>query len=100
MNGYSVTLSGPAPWGFRLQGGKDFSMPLTVSRVSLILLAPTPDTELCDFQLLIRGIFCSEDVIARKAGKHTLSTFPTKKFHPLFSLSPGKLTFFGRDQKV
>lgn len=33
MNVYTVTLSGPAPWGFRLQGGKDFSMPLTVSRV-------------------------------------------------------------------
>lgn len=34
MNVYSVTLGGPSPWGFRLQGGKDFSMPLTVSRVS------------------------------------------------------------------
>ncbi|KAL7861149.1 hypothetical protein AOLI_G00174980 [Acnodon oligacanthus] len=34
MNVYCVTLAGPAPWGFRLQGGKDFSMPLTVSRVN------------------------------------------------------------------
>uniref|UniRef100_A0A8C3A0R9 PDZ and LIM domain 7 n=1 Tax=Cyclopterus lumpus TaxID=8103 RepID=A0A8C3A0R9_CYCLU len=34
MSVYSVTLSGPAPWGFRLQGGKDFSMPLTVSRLT------------------------------------------------------------------
>ncbi|KAL0974344.1 hypothetical protein UPYG_G00219130 [Umbra pygmaea] len=34
MNTYNVTLSGPAPWGFRLQGGKDFSMPLTVSRLT------------------------------------------------------------------
>ncbi|KAK5865009.1 hypothetical protein PBY51_016205 [Eleginops maclovinus] len=34
MNIYSVNLSGPAPWGFRLQGGKDFSMPLTVSRLT------------------------------------------------------------------
>ncbi|KAK5611823.1 PDZ and LIM domain protein 7 [Crenichthys baileyi] len=34
MNMYTVTLSGPAPWGFRLQGGKDFSMPLTVSRLT------------------------------------------------------------------
>lgn len=32
---YSVILLGPAPWGFRLQGGKDFNMPLTISRVSL-----------------------------------------------------------------
>ncbi|XP_072549061.1 PDZ and LIM domain protein 7 isoform X2 [Salminus brasiliensis] len=34
MNVYCVTLAGPAPWGFRLQGGKDFSMPLTVSRLT------------------------------------------------------------------
>jgi len=34
MNIYSITLEGPAPWGFRLQGGKDFSMPLTVSRLT------------------------------------------------------------------
>lgn len=31
---YSVTLLGPAPWGFRLQGGKDFSLPLTISRLT------------------------------------------------------------------
>jgi len=29
-----VVLHGPAPWGFRLAGGKDFSQPLTISRVS------------------------------------------------------------------
>uniref|UniRef100_A0A8K9Y6I6 PDZ and LIM domain 7 n=1 Tax=Oncorhynchus mykiss TaxID=8022 RepID=A0A8K9Y6I6_ONCMY len=34
MNIYCITLNGPAPWGFRLQGGKDFSMPLTVSRLT------------------------------------------------------------------
>ncbi|XP_041079390.1 PDZ and LIM domain protein 7 isoform X5 [Polyodon spathula] len=34
MDVYTVTLEGPAPWGFRLQGGKDFSMPLTVSRLT------------------------------------------------------------------
>lgn len=33
MSTYTVTLNGPAPWGFRLQGGKDFNMPLTISRV-------------------------------------------------------------------
>eukprot|EP00079_Xenopus_tropicalis_P027446 XP_012821735.1 PREDICTED: LIM domain-binding protein 3 isoform X6 [Xenopus tropicalis] len=31
---YNVSLSGPGPWGFRLQGGKDFNMPLTISRVT------------------------------------------------------------------
>ncbi|XP_033974659.1 PDZ and LIM domain protein 5a isoform X2 [Trematomus bernacchii] len=34
MSSNSVTLLGPAPWGFRLQGGKDFSMPLTISRLT------------------------------------------------------------------
>ncbi|XP_066047703.1 LIM domain-binding protein 3 isoform X4 [Chamaea fasciata] len=31
---YSVNLNGPGPWGFRLQGGKDFNMPLTISRIT------------------------------------------------------------------
>uniref|UniRef100_A0A2I3HS92 PDZ and LIM domain 5 n=1 Tax=Nomascus leucogenys TaxID=61853 RepID=A0A2I3HS92_NOMLE len=34
MSNYSVSLVGPAPWGFRLQGGKDFNMPLTISSVT------------------------------------------------------------------
>ncbi|XP_070696837.1 LIM domain-binding protein 3a isoform X2 [Pempheris klunzingeri] len=34
MSAYTVSLPGPGPWGFRLQGGKDFNMPLTISRIS------------------------------------------------------------------
>ncbi|KAM9858480.1 PDZ and LIM domain protein 5a isoform 3-T3 [Aulostomus maculatus] len=34
MSNYSATLLGPAPWGFRLQGGKDFNMPLSISRLT------------------------------------------------------------------
>uniref|UniRef100_A0A3B4WJJ1 PDZ domain-containing protein n=1 Tax=Seriola lalandi dorsalis TaxID=1841481 RepID=A0A3B4WJJ1_SERLL len=34
MSSYTVSLPGPGPWGFRLQGGKDFNMPLTISRIS------------------------------------------------------------------
>lgn len=30
----NVLLEGPAPWGFRLCGGKDFNQPLTITRVS------------------------------------------------------------------
>ncbi|XP_068178306.1 PDZ and LIM domain protein 3-like [Antennarius striatus] len=30
----NVVLDGPAPWGFRLTGGKDFSQPLTISRIT------------------------------------------------------------------
>ena len=29
-----IVLDGGGPWGFRLQGGKDFGIPLNVSRVS------------------------------------------------------------------
>ncbi|XP_066303479.1 PDZ and LIM domain protein 3-like isoform X2 [Branchiostoma lanceolatum] len=31
---YQVTLPGPAPWGFRLSGGKEFSLPLFIFRVT------------------------------------------------------------------
>ncbi|XP_054834603.1 PDZ and LIM domain protein 7 isoform X1 [Eublepharis macularius] len=34
MDSYKVVLDGPAPWGFRLQGGKDFNMPLSISRLT------------------------------------------------------------------
>ncbi|CAJ1066877.1 LIM domain-binding protein 3 isoform X2 [Xyrichtys novacula] len=34
MSVYNVSLPGPGPWGFRLQGGKDFNMPLTISRIT------------------------------------------------------------------
>uniref|UniRef100_A0AAY4BZJ8 LIM domain binding 3a n=1 Tax=Denticeps clupeoides TaxID=299321 RepID=A0AAY4BZJ8_9TELE len=34
MSSYTVNLAGPSPWGFRLQGGKDFNMPLTISRIT------------------------------------------------------------------
>ncbi|CAM5159972.1 unnamed protein product [Natator depressus] len=30
----TVALTGPSPWGFRLVGGKDFSTPLTISRIN------------------------------------------------------------------
>lgn len=57
MNMYTVTLSGPAPWGFRLQGGKDFSMPLTVSRVRSKLFSLFVFTEFSGMCLM----FCIND---------------------------------------
>ncbi|NXW49658.1 PDLI2 protein, partial [Nyctiprogne leucopyga] len=29
----TVTLAGPAPWGFRITGGRDFGKPITISKV-------------------------------------------------------------------
>ena len=38
MSEYEVILDGGGPWGIRLQGGKDFGVPLNVARVSLLAL--------------------------------------------------------------
>lgn len=53
---YSVTLSGPAPWGFRLQGGKDFNMPLTISRLTDAGKAAKGGIAVGDLVLSIDGI--------------------------------------------
>lgn len=42
-----MSLVGPAPWGFRLQGGKDFNMPLSISRVSAFASLPACGYLLC-----------------------------------------------------
>ncbi|XP_072138550.1 PDZ and LIM domain protein 1 isoform X3 [Mobula birostris] len=34
MSQLRISLRGPAPWGFRLVGGKDFEQPLTISRIT------------------------------------------------------------------
>lgn len=48
MSAYTVSLAGPGPWGFRMQGGKDFNTPLSISRVGdqLVGLGPASTSEL------------------------------------------------------
>ncbi|XP_051924597.1 PDZ and LIM domain protein 5a isoform X4 [Hippocampus zosterae] len=53
---YNVTLSGPAPWGFRLQGGKDFNLPLTISRLNDSGKAAKAGVAIGDKVLSIDGI--------------------------------------------
>ncbi|CAJ1070593.1 PDZ and LIM domain protein 5b isoform X2 [Xyrichtys novacula] len=53
---YSVTLAGPAPWGFRLQGGKDFCLPLTISRLTDGGKAAKAKISIGDIILSIDGI--------------------------------------------
>ncbi|XP_075057706.1 PDZ and LIM domain protein 5 isoform X5 [Mixophyes fleayi] len=53
---YSVSLVGPAPWGFRLQGGKDFKMPLTISRLNDGGKAAKANIGIGDVVLTIDGI--------------------------------------------
>lgn len=37
---YTAALRGGGPWGFRLQGGKDFGSPLAISKVARRKLCP------------------------------------------------------------
>uniref|UniRef100_A0A1A8IGM5 PDZ and LIM domain 5b n=1 Tax=Nothobranchius kuhntae TaxID=321403 RepID=A0A1A8IGM5_NOTKU len=53
---YSVSLAGPAPWGFRLQGGKDFCQPLTISRLTDGGKAVKAGISIGDIILSISGI--------------------------------------------
>ncbi|XP_043559657.1 PDZ and LIM domain protein 7 isoform X2 [Chiloscyllium plagiosum] len=55
MELYKVTLEGPAPWGFRLQGGKDFNKPLTMSRITPGSKADLANIGLGDMVLSING---------------------------------------------
>ncbi|XP_074928597.1 LIM domain-binding protein 3 isoform X7 [Chelonoidis abingdonii] len=53
---YNVTLNGPGPWGFRLQGGKDFNMPLTISRITPGSKAAQSHMNQGDFVVAIDGV--------------------------------------------
>ncbi|KAM6269432.1 PDZ and LIM domain protein 5 isoform 11-T13 [Porphyrio hochstetteri] len=56
MSNYTVSLVGPAPWGFRLQGGKDFNMPLSISRLNDGGKAARAHVGIGDVVLTIDGI--------------------------------------------
>uniref|UniRef100_UPI00398E8DAD PDZ and LIM domain protein 5-like isoform X3 n=1 Tax=Pristiophorus japonicus TaxID=55135 RepID=UPI00398E8DAD len=70
MSNYSVSLHGPAPWGFRLQGGKDFNMPLTISRLSEGGKAAQASIEVGDVVLSIDGV--STDGMAHLAAQNKI----------------------------
>ncbi|XP_072351414.1 PDZ and LIM domain protein 5-like isoform X2 [Scyliorhinus torazame] len=70
MSNYTVTLQGPAPWGFRLQGGKDFNMPLTISRLSEGGKASQASIEVGDVVLSIDGV--STDGMAHLAAQNKI----------------------------
>ncbi|KAJ8359522.1 hypothetical protein SKAU_G00160470 [Synaphobranchus kaupii] len=63
MSNYSISLAGPAPWGFRLQGGKDFNMPLTISRI-------TPGSKAAQGNLMQGDIIVAIDGVSTEGMTH------------------------------
>ncbi|XP_010893962.1 PDZ and LIM domain protein 5b isoform X2 [Esox lucius] len=53
---FNVSLVGPGPWGFRLQGGKDFCLPLTISRLTDGGKAAKANISVGDVVLSIDGV--------------------------------------------
>ncbi|XP_048885713.1 PDZ and LIM domain protein 4-like [Brienomyrus brachyistius] len=51
----TVILNGPSPWGFRLVGGRDFSTPLTISKITSGSKAEQAKLKLGDVILAING---------------------------------------------
>ncbi|NXM05805.1 PDLI2 protein, partial [Tyrannus savana] len=51
----TVTLPGPAPWGFRISGGRDFGKPVTVSKVTEHGKAAAGDLRAGDVIVTING---------------------------------------------
>ncbi|NXR02279.1 PDLI1 protein, partial [Sagittarius serpentarius] len=55
-----VTLTGPAPWGFRITGGRDFGKPITVSKVTEHGKAAAGDLRPGDVIVTINGESAAE----------------------------------------
>uniref|UniRef100_A0A8C8CSG0 PDZ and LIM domain protein 3 n=1 Tax=Oncorhynchus tshawytscha TaxID=74940 RepID=A0A8C8CSG0_ONCTS len=55
-----VVLNGPAPWGFRLTGGKDFNQPLTISRITPGSKAAVANLCPGDVILAIEGVLAED----------------------------------------
>ncbi|XP_033926496.1 PDZ and LIM domain protein 2 isoform X1 [Melopsittacus undulatus] len=56
----SITLPGPAPWGFRITGGRDFGKPITVSKVTEQGKAAMGDLRPGDIIVTINGESAAE----------------------------------------
>ncbi|NWU82248.1 PDLI2 protein, partial [Onychorhynchus coronatus] len=56
----TVTLPGPAPWGFRISGGRDFGKPITVSKVTEHGKAAAGDLRAGDVIVTINGESAAE----------------------------------------
>ncbi|XP_014904742.1 LIM domain-binding protein 3-like isoform X2 [Poecilia latipinna] len=83
MSCYTVTLAGPGPWGFRLQGGKDFNMPLTVSRIS-------PGTKAAQGNLIQGDVIVAIDGVSTEGMTHLEAQNKIKMAHHSLTLTMTK----------
>ncbi|XP_047207045.1 LIM domain-binding protein 3-like isoform X1 [Girardinichthys multiradiatus] len=83
MSTYTVTLPGPGPWGFRLQGGKDFNMPLTISRI-------TPASKAAQGNLIQGDVIVAIDGISTEGMTHLEAQNKIKMAHHNLALTMTK----------
>ncbi|NXT26871.1 PDLI2 protein, partial [Syrrhaptes paradoxus] len=69
----TVTLAGPAPWGFRITGGRDFGKPITVSKVTERGKAAAGDLRPGDVIVTINGESTAEMLNVEAQNKIKLS---------------------------
>ncbi|KAM6106806.1 LOW QUALITY PROTEIN: PDZ and LIM domain protein 2 [Pterocles gutturalis] len=69
----TVTLAGPAPWGFRITGGRDFGKPITVSKVTERGKAAAGDLRPGDVIVTINGESAAEMLNVEAQNKIKLS---------------------------
>ncbi|KAJ7392147.1 LIM domain-binding protein 3 [Desmophyllum pertusum] len=84
---YTASLRGGGPWGFRLQGGKDFGNPLSISKVTPGSKADVAEISSGDYVLEVNGDssdnmthFDAQDAV-RRAGQN-LDLFLQRKEGP------------------
>ncbi|XP_061645779.1 LIM domain-binding protein 3-like isoform X5 [Phyllopteryx taeniolatus] len=93
MSAYTVSLPGPGPWGFRLQGGKDFNMPLTISRITPGSKAAHANLVQGDVIMAIDGV-CTEGMTHLEAqnkikmATYNLALTMTKSKRPVVMPTP------------
>ncbi|KAM6916483.1 LIM domain-binding protein 3-like [Xenentodon cancila] len=83
MSAYMVTLPGPGPWGFRLQGGKDFNMPLTISRI-------TPGSKAAQGNLIQGDVIVAIDGVSTESMTHLEAQNKIKMAHHSLALTMTK----------
>uniref|UniRef100_A0A671YJK8 LIM domain binding 3a n=1 Tax=Sparus aurata TaxID=8175 RepID=A0A671YJK8_SPAAU len=84
MSAYTVSLPGPGPWGFRLQGGKDFNMPLTISRI-------TPGSKAAQGNLVQGDIIVAIDGVSTEGMTHLEAQNKIKMANYNLALTMSKL---------